>query len=207
MANTKTTSKLIVGLALAMLALSTGAQGAQDHGVGPVAKTAGATSIPVGHLEFCRARPGECTPNTDLVPAVALDEARWGELLDINADMNRSIVPITDQDLYQVAEFWTYPNGYGDCEDIALAKRGALIRAGWPASTLLMAVVREANGDGHAVLMVRTDRGDLVLDNKDGRIHVWNETPYHFVKRQSQADAGQWVDLIDERAVIMAASR
>ena len=38
-------------------------------------------------------------------------------------DQLTPIVPVTDQDLYQVAEFWTYPNGYGDCEDYALAKR------------------------------------------------------------------------------------
>ena len=67
-----------------------------------------------------------------------------------------------------------------------------------------MAVVREANGNGHAVLMVRTDRGDLVLDNQDGMIMVWTETPYQFVKRQSQDNAGQWV-LIDDAPTVVTA--
>ena len=67
-----------------------------------------------------------------------------------------------------------------------------------------MTVVRERNGDGHAVLMVRTDRGDLILDNQDGRVLVWNETPYEYIKRQSQADAGKWVGLNDDRATVMA---
>ncbi len=39
------------------------------------------------------------------------------------------------------------------------------------------------------MLLVRTDRGDLVLDNQDGRVLLWNETPYTYLKRQSQADA------------------
>ena len=61
-------------------------------------------------------------------------------------------------------------------------------------------------GDGHAVLMVRTDRGDLVLDNQDSRVLVWNQTPYQYLKRQSQADASRWVDLVDDRAGVMVAS-
>ena len=67
-----------------------------------------------------------------------------------------------------------------------------------------MTVVREPNGDGHAVLMARTDRGDLILDNQDNRVLVWNETPYEFIKRQSQADAGKWVALNDNRTTVLA---
>jgi predicted transglutaminase-like cysteine proteinase len=118
--------------------------------------------------------------------------------------VNATVVPVTDEDLYHVSEFWTYPNGYGDCEDIALEKRRELIEAGWPVSTLLMAVVRQRNGEGHAVLMVRTDRGDLVLDNQVGSIDLWSQTPYKFIKRQSQANAGQWVDMVDEREIVTA---
>ncbi len=122
----------------------------------------------------------------------ALDEGNWQQLVETNAYFNQTIVPVTDEDLYKVRRILDLPKRLWDCEDYALAKRRALIEAGWPASTLLMSVVREANGDGHAVLLVRTDRGDLVLDNQDGAIRLWSETPYHFVKRQSQADAGQW---------------
>ncbi len=126
------------------------------------------------------------------------------QLLTVNANWNFAIQPVTDEDLYRTAEFWTYPNGYGDCEDYALAKRRDLINAGWPASALLMAVVKQPNGEGHAVLLVRTDRGDLVLDNQVGSVDLWSNTPYKFLKRQSQADAGQWVDMIDTRDIVTA---
>jgi predicted transglutaminase-like cysteine proteinase len=170
------------------------------------AEIAGATSIPVGAAEFCKSHRDDCAPNASVVDAVALSEALWTELLQVNASVNGTVVPVTDEQLYQVAEFWTYPRGYGDCEDIALEKRRALIDAGWDPSALLMAVVREQNGNGHAVLMVRTDRGDLVLDNQDGMILVWTDTAYQFVKRQSQSNPGQWVDIIDNRGIIVAAN-
>ena len=171
-----------------------------------VQTSAGTTSIPVGHLEFCNSHPAECRANDRVVPAMALTDTSWQQLVSVNAYYNQNVVPVTDQVLYQVAEFWTFPNGYGDCEDFALAKRRDLINAGWHPSTLMVAVVKEANGNGHAVLLVRTDRGDLVLDNQDGAVRLWSETPYKFVKRQSQANPGQWVDMIDDRTIVVAAA-
>jgi predicted transglutaminase-like cysteine proteinase len=168
------------------------------------APAGGITSIPVGASEFCKSHRGECKANPNAVGAMGLTEARWNQLVQINNVINAGVVAVTDEDLYKVAEYWAYPDGYGDCEDFALAKRKALIEAGWNPSTLLMTVVRESKGTGHAVLMVRTDRGDLVLDNQDGRVLLWNETPYQFLKRQSQADAGQWVDLVDPRVTFVA---
>ena len=170
------------------------------------APVSGSTSIPVGHHEFCKLHSRECQAFDRVVGAASLDEARWQMLVEVNNTFNRDIVPVTDMDFYQVEELWTYPDRYGDCEDIALAKRRQLIEWGWEPSTLLMTVVRESNGDGHAVLMVRTDRGDLVLDNQDGMIRVWTETPYQFVKRQSQEHAAVWVDIIDDRVTVAAAN-
>ncbi|HEY4199947.1 MAG TPA: transglutaminase-like cysteine peptidase [Devosiaceae bacterium] len=164
-----------------------------------------ATSIPVGAAEFCDRQPKECAPNANVVPAMPLTQARWNELLTVNSYFNTSIVPVTDEQLYHTEEFWTYPNGYGDCEDIALAKRRQLIQSGWSPSDLLMTVAKQRNGEGHAVLMVRTDRGDFVLDNQDGTIRVWTDTPYHFLKRQSQANPAEWVDIYDERPIVIAA--
>lgn len=154
-------------------------------------------STPIGHAEFCHFHNSECGPNTLVVEAVQLTESKWRQLINVNNAVNVSVAPATDQELYHVAEFWTFPGGYGDCEDYALAKRRDLISAGWPASTLLMTVVRQRNGEGHAVLMVRTDRGDLILDNQNALIELWTQTPYEYLKRQSQADSAKWVDIFD----------
>ena len=166
------------------------------------AQVTGPTSIPVGAAEFCKTHRDECGPASRLVDVETLSQPAWEQLVSINNAVNSSILPQTDENLYDVTEFWTYPNGSGDCEDFALEKRRQLIANGWDASTLLMTVVRQRNGEGHAVLMVRTDRGDLVLDNQDGRVLVWSDTPYEFIKRQSQNNAGKWVGLADTRVIL-----
>lgn len=199
---------LLAGLLTALFAIASAAPSAALDltNIAYVQTNSGTTSIPVGHLEFCKSNPAECRGYDRVVPATVLDDQNWQQLVSVNAYYNRNVVPVTDEDLYKVAEFWTYPNGYGDCEDFALAKRRDLINSGWHPSTLMIAVVKEANGNGHAVLIARTDRGDLVLDNQAGTIRLWSETPYKFIKRQSQAHAGQWVDMIDNRVLVVAAA-
>ncbi|MET3924984.1 transglutaminase-like cysteine peptidase [Devosia sp. 2618] len=192
----------LMGALLALAASLAPVQALDLTNVAFIQTSKGPTSIPVGHAEFCKSRADECRPHSNPVSAVSLDERLWQELINVNAYNNQAIVPVSDMDLYGVEEFWTYPNGYGDCEDYALAKRRDLINAGWPASTLLMTVVKQTNGEGHAVLVVRTDRGDLVLDNQVGSIELWSNTPYKFIKRQSQADAGKWVDMFDDRDIV-----
>lgn len=172
------------------------------------APASGATSIPVGADDFCRRVPQACRPDARVVEVETLSQKSWDQLVAINDNVNATITPETDQDNYKQVEYWTYPtDGAGDCEDIALEKQRQLVAAGWDPSTLLMTVVRERDGNGHAVLMVRTDRGDLILDNQVGRVLLWKDTNYEYIKRQSQADAGKWVGLVDNRATIVAASR
>lgn len=198
-------TKLLLALAaLAMAAVPASAQYVDTTNVAFVQTSQQVTSIPVGHAEFCQRRPDECRPHSNPVVAMPLTDTLWQQLLSINAHVNDTVIPVTDEDLYGVSEFWTYPNGYGDCEDFALEKRRLLIEAGWPASTLLLSVVKQTNGEGHAVLVVRTDRGDLVLDNQVGTVELWSQTTYKYVKRQSQAHAGQWVDMIDNRETVVA---
>ncbi len=192
-------------IALVMFTVPAEATSPVDFSNAAFAPVTGPTSIPVGAADFCKRDKPDCGPTPHLIDVETLTQASWQQLIAVNDEVNATIVPETDQDLYHVAEYWTYPTqGRGDCEDIALEKRKDLIAAGWDESTLLMTVVRERNGDGHAVLMVRTDRGDLILDNQDSRILVWNQTDYEFVKRQSQSDAGKWVGLNDDRATVLA---
>lgn len=197
-----------VAVGMAMFILAMPGKAAEVDFANPAFAPAGEqTSVPIGASKFCKANRADCGVNRTVVEAMPLDEERWAQLVNINNLVNAAIVPVTDIDYYRQDEVWAYPtDGYGDCEDYALAKRKALIADGWHPSTLLITVVRQQDGDGHAVLMVRTDRGDLVLDNQDGRVLLWNQTPYQYLKRQSQADASRWVDLIDNRAGLMVAS-
>jgi predicted transglutaminase-like cysteine proteinase len=114
---------------------------------------------------------------------------------------------MTDLDHWGVVEKWSYPDdGYGDCEDYVLLKRRLLMEAGWPREALLITVVRDRKGEGHAVLTVKTDKGEFILDNQNEEIVLWSETGYRFVKRQSQSDPNVWVALGDPRAATSTAT-
>jgi predicted transglutaminase-like cysteine proteinase len=170
---------------------------------GSMMKTGGTTTQPVGHFGFCQQYPAECAQRSaDSVP-VELTRVLWSQMQKVNNAANLSIEPITDQNLWGVSERWSYPDKRGDCEDYVLSKRKALMNLGVPASALLITVVRQQNGDGHAVLTVRTSLGDYVLDNLEPKILLWNQTDYRFLKRQSEFDSGQWVSVSDGRAPIV----
>ncbi len=156
----------------------------------------GATSAPIGWRQFCRDFPADCRARPDRIELVRADRANWTALTRVNAHVNTAIEPMTDMDQYGVDEVWTYPvSGKGDCEDYVLLKKQMLIRAGFPASALLITVVRDRKGEGHAILTVRTDRGDYILDNETDEIRLWSQTGYRFVKRQSEADPDRWVTI------------
>lgn len=156
----------------------------------------GNTLPPIGYVSFCREHSGECKPETRVIDRVRYNAAKKLELNQVNQYVNQSVAPVTDLDLYGQVEVWTYPSGKGDCEDYVLLKRRMLIERGWPESTLLITVVRDENNEGHAVLTVRTDAGDLVLDNKRQDIVRWTETPYTFIKQQSERNPLVWISLL-----------
>ena len=162
---------------------------------------------PIGWVEFCAEQPEECRTPASQARDVVLSAKAWTDLTRINKWVNDRIKPMTDLDHFGVVEKWTYPtDGYGDCEDYVLLKRRMLIEAGWPREALLITVVREANGNGHAVLTVKTDKGEFILDNQVEKILLWSESGYRFVKRQSQSDQNHWVSLGDPRPAISTAS-
>ncbi len=160
------------------------------------------TSQPIGHYLFCQEHPSECSVRSAQTDPVALDDVSWEMLQQVNNAVNGAILPATDQEIFGVDELWVYPTVWGDCEDFVLLKRRMLVENGWPVSSLLITVVLQPNGEGHAVLTVRTDRGDLILDNLDSRIRLWNETEYLFVKRQSERNTGGWVTIDDRRQTV-----
>jgi predicted transglutaminase-like cysteine proteinase len=195
---------LAVGCAIALIASVASHSVAQEL----LFVTAGpATRPPIGWVEFCADRAPECKVAPTTPRDVVLSTKAWSDLVRINTWANENVRPMTDMDHWGVVERWSYPeDGYGDCEDYALLKRRMLIEAGWPREALLMTVVREKNGSGHAVLTVKTDKGEFILDNQEEKILLWSETSYRFVKRQSQSDPNRWVSLGDPRPTIATAS-
>jgi len=168
----------------------------------------GVVRAPMGWSGFCTEYPDQCQGTSSQPREIVISQTAWRDLLKINRWVNRAIMPMTDMEHWGTIEKWSLPtDGYGDCEDYALLKRKMLIDAGWPREALLMTVVRDKDGEGHAVLTVITDKGDFVLDNKNETVLPWAETGYRFVKRQSQNDPNVWVMLDDGHPAVTVTSK
>lgn len=175
---------------------------------------AAVVKAPHGYSRMCRREPQFC----DLIEGrsrlhipgiLPLPSTRDGRVIlnqtalilfeRVNTEVNRRIEPADDinGDDWQVIDMASN-SARGDCEDFVLSKRFALIAYGFPAQSLLIGVVRGRSYAYHAVLILRTDHGDLVLDNVTDQILPWRETGYEWVMRQSQGNPAQWVRIAPE---------
>ncbi|WP_234186897.1 transglutaminase-like cysteine peptidase [Shinella sp. NM-101] len=166
-------------------------------------KTGGVTSQPIGHYEFCQTHKSECRPGARTAPA-RVTAFGWSVVRQVNARINHDVTPMTDMEIYGKDEVWAYPDGAGDCEDFVLLKRRTLMEKGFAAGDLLITVVRKPDGEGHAVLTLRTTEGDYVLDNLNNDVKLWTETPYRYLKRQASFHAGRWVSIENGDAVMVS---
>jgi len=162
------------------------------------AALASTTKAPSGWLQFCARDPEECKPATDAPRDVILTADLLQQLYAINRQVNDRVKWTSDAELYGQAEYWTYPLDRGDCDDIVLLKRRLLAKAGWPMSALLITTVDDPNAGRHAVLTVRTDRGEMILDNQTPEILFWYETAYRYLSRQSPTDPNLWVAFAEQ---------
>ena len=171
--------------------------GAVQAGGGPAsAEETGQTTVPYGWVDFCNRYAGECDGPVLQPTDVTLTPAALKDIEKVNRTVNGSVTSVTDSEHWGMTDRWDYPlDGKGDCEDFALLKRKILLERGYPRQALLMTVVKDHAGEGHAVLIVKTNKGDFALDNLSDKAMRWDETGYRFVKRQSQEDPNRWVSL------------
>ncbi|MGY4445955.1 putative transglutaminase-like cysteine proteinase [Bradyrhizobium sp. i1.3.1] len=137
-----------------------------------------ATKAPSGWQQFCAENAEDCRPGADQARDVVLTPELLQQLYETNKYVNDRVAWTSDDALYGKAERWTLPLDRGDCEDIVLLKRKMLAKLGWPQGSLLITTVEEpgpAKGR-HAVLTVRSDRGEMILDNQTPEILFWYET-------------------------------
>ncbi len=158
-----------------------------------------AARMPSGLARLCERDPSECQPTSPASRKLPFTSQLWKLVAGVNASVNRRITATTDQKLYGVDEYWTLPGKAGDCEDFVLLKRKLLAERGLSMASLLITVVQDENGEGHAVLTTPPPAGALVLDNRRDQVLHWQATGYKFVKRQSEANPNAWVYLQREK--------
>ena len=86
----------------------------------------------------------------------------------INSNVNASVTYKSDLEQFGVPEFWQEAGKFGDCEDYALLKRALLKEQGFDAEKIHLAtcwINVKADDTGHCVLIVETDKGQVILDN------------------------------------------
>ncbi len=173
----------------------------------PFAQEFGNSLPPLGYVAFCARGEAECLAKSTSHERLKLTPQIWDMVSAVNLSVNTRITPMSDQDQYGVPDYWTYPVTAGDCEDYALEKKRELVGMGFPSHDLLMTVVLDEHGEGHAILTVATDKGDFMLDNRRNEILRWDQTHYKFLKRQSQQDPKQWVSLKPNSEQVLVGSR
>ena len=169
----------------------------------------GKSRPPIGYVLFCKRGADECKDADGKTERLVLNNENWNDINQVNTFVNSSIRPASDIDLYHTTEYWTYPTTAGDCEDYVLLKKRLLVKLGFNPDELLITVLLDEHGEGHAVLSVITKDADLILDNRRNEILSANQTNYRFLKRQSQHDPKQWVSLrkTDTQVLVSSQSR
>jgi predicted transglutaminase-like cysteine proteinase len=138
---------------------------------------------------FCRRQPAAC--QLDGASVIPHSATLMQELQRVSADVNREVVFALDQDIYSIEDYWALPHsGYGDCEDIALAKRARLIALDYPSAALRLAFVYIRGLSGHCILTVETTEGTFLLDSRRDAVVHWAETGYAFEARERPD--GRW---------------
>ncbi len=157
----------------------------------PPGRSARPTLAPFAHVVFCKSRPAECRTDGRGDAPIALTAEVSRLLKTVNRRVNQTIRPVEDGG-GPLDDVWRVAPAAGDCDDFAVTKRTELIRAGLPVGALRLMVGRTPQGEGHAVLAVRTTGGDLVLDNLTDQILDVRQSRFMVLKFQSGTNPERW---------------
>lgn len=153
------------------------------------------TLAPMAYTMFCMHYAEQCRQQPMFRGGpVHLTMERWNDLREVNSDVNAAIVP-EHNDGGLATEQWLIGPQAGDCNDYAVTKRSALLARGWPARALLLSEVITSWGEHHLILVVRTNGGDLVLDNMTHAIRSWKQAPYQWVRMQTPKNPNYWATI------------
>jgi predicted transglutaminase-like cysteine proteinase len=153
---------------------------------------------PPGATSYCSAQPAASAQafwnafcEADSRPViVALTPERWHDLQVIQYKVDASLT-------YASAVSWDPLAPIGDCKTFAARTALTLLDHGWPAGALRIATAfvndgSRQQGEYHAVLLVDTDRGTIVLDNLHHAPTPWQDLRYIWMTAEVPAGHGTW---------------
>jgi len=144
---------------------------------------------------FC---DGDATPTT-----VALTPERWSELEAIQAEVDGSVT-------YVASDAWDPLSSAGDCKTYAARTTLALLQHGWPQGAIRVATAfvndgSAQNGASHALVLVDTDKGTIVLDSRQAGPRPWESLSYIWLSAEVPGGHGSWSLLTTDRAALRTA--
>lgn len=147
---------------------------------------------PAGWFKLIKRHP-KLNPAAHKLTPIALTGEREMQLLRVHQRVNRLIRFRPER-----KDRWQLGVTVGDCEDYAIRKLDMLCSEyGWPRSALTLAACRVEDGQGHAVLLVHSDKGVYALDNRRGGVEPWRKLPYRWIAREEPgAPFGLWRKLL-----------
>jgi predicted transglutaminase-like cysteine proteinase len=175
-----------------------------------------AVAAPTGFLAFCHRRPDQCETSAPVVDPdrlsgndrpegvsggrLRLSPELAAEIGEVNVAINRAIKPGTDIEAFGMDNYWGLPlsdgpRAEGNCKDYALEKRRQLVDDGVPSNALSLAILVTPQNEVHAVLVVSTDQGDMVMDNLTDEVRPWRQAGYRWLARQTPGAPLQWVEV------------
>lgn len=154
--------------------------------LGAAMMVAPAYAAPAGWTSFCSSNPSQCVSQGSEEVALTID--LLVSLDTVNQSVNNSMKYRREA---TGLDWWRVNTATGDCEDFALTKRARLLSLGVDQSALRMAVVLNEKAEIHAVLVVETTEGELVLDNIYQTVEPFDETGYILVS-MSPSDPKMW---------------
>lgn len=189
----RATRRLVLASACLLASFGSTVPETAEAANGPFLTSRGGASAPSGAQALCQTYSWACARATSR----EVSSQSWmTSVAAVNVQVNRTVHALEDTLQYGVAEHWALPtNRGGDCEDIALLKKRELIAIGVDPKRLLIATALDRRRNAHAVLVFRSDKGDLVLDNLTNEIRTWSDTGYLFLRMQDPNQPSRWVNV------------
>lgn len=149
------------------------------------------TSSVQGQKDFCNKNPEEC------MEAGRRTILKWNDvkedIIEGNEFVNAHIIAEEEEGLADEWKINLEAFSYGDCEDYVLTKIYAFrMYANIPQSAMRIGVAKITNEVYHAVLILRTDEGDAILDNLTDEIIFVKDSDYNFVYINDENDPMIW---------------
>ncbi|RWG90668.1 transglutaminase-like cysteine peptidase [Mesorhizobium sp.] len=129
---------------------------------------------------------------------IASNKGFRDKLAFVNASINRLIAYRKDSVVYGTLDYWAKPSEIlehraGDCEDFAILKMAALLRAGIPAQSMSLVVLQDRRRKFfHAVLSVSTASGAFILDSLSNNVAIDSDLPDYVPLYSFSADRA-WI--------------